>query len=414
MDTAEGSEVARLPRSYLIWLGGALVSQVGDAALYFALGWAASAHGGPAAGLVLSCINLPRTAFLLVGGALGDRLGARLIMITGDGVMFAVAAVLALVSWRWGTPLALLVTAGLIIGTVDAFYLPSSGSMPRQLVEGSALPRALALRQSGSQLVSMIGGPFAGFPAASLTDSISFGVVLAALIAIRSRFTPADSPRRSVLHDSLDGIRVAVRTPVLITVLLLVAGVAGFVIPATSLLVPLITRQQHWTAAVAGTIVGGQAVGVIVMALTVARRGAASRPGLAAALGLATIAAGELVIALSPARFAAVLGAVVMGLGTGTFVCNLAPVLMATTPRSHLARVQSLLVLAQSSALLISNNVLGAVANATSATGAMITCASVVAACALVALLVPTIRHLTTPGVSPPETSPRPQAAENR
>jgi MFS family permease len=421
MDTAEGSEVARLPRSYLIWLGGALVSQVGDAALYFALGWAASAHGGPAAGLVLSCINLPRTAFLLVGGALGDRLGARLIMITGDGVMFAVAAVLALVSWRWGTPLALLVTAGLVIGTVDAFYLPSSGSMPRQLVEGSALPRALALRQSGSQLVSMIGGPiggalvgFAGFPAASLTDSISFGVVLAALIAIRSRFTPADSPRRSVLHDSLDGIRVAVRTPVLITVLLLVAGVAGFVIPATSLLVPLITRQQHWTAAVAGTIVGGQAVGVIVMALTVARRGAASRPGLAAALGLATIAAGELVIALSPARFAAVLGAVVMGLGTGTFVCNLAPVLMATTPRSHLARVQSLLVLAQSSALLISNNVLGAVANATSATGAMITCASVVAACALVALLVPTIRHLTTPGVSPPETSPRPQAAENR
>lgn len=343
MNTARGSEVAHLPRSYLIWLGGALVSQVGDAALYFALGWAASAHGGPAAGLVLSCINLPRTALLLVGGVMGDRLGARLIMITGDDVMFAVAAILAVVSWRWGTPLALLAVAGLVIGTVDAFYLPSSGSMPRRLVEESALPRALALRQSGSQLVSMIGGPiggalvgFAGFAAASLTDSISFGVVLAALIAIRSRFTPADSPRRNVLHDSLDGIRVAVRTPALMTLLLLVAGVAGFVIPVMSLLVPLITRQHHWTAAVAGTIVGGQAVGVIVMALTVARRGAAARPGLAAALGLATIAAGELVIALSPARLTAVLGAVVMGLGTGTFVCNLAPVLMAATPRSHL------------------------------------------------------------------------------
>ena len=110
-------ELTRLPRAYLIWLGGALVSQVGDAALYFALGWAASAHGGAAAGLVLSCINLPRTAFLLVGGAMGDRLGARLIMITGDGVMFAVAAILALVSWRWGTPLALLAMAGLVIGT---------------------------------------------------------------------------------------------------------------------------------------------------------------------------------------------------------------------------------------------------------------------------------------------------------
>jgi hypothetical protein len=41
--------------------------------------------------------------------------------------------------------------------------------------------------------------------------------------------------------------------------------------------------------------------------------------------------------------------------------------------------------------------VLGAVAHATSATGAMITCASIVAVCALVALLVPTIRQLTKP-----------------
>jgi hypothetical protein len=67
--------VARLPRSYLVWLSGAMVSQVGDAALCFALGWAASAHGGQAAGLVLSSIGLPRTVLLLVGGAIGDRLG---------------------------------------------------------------------------------------------------------------------------------------------------------------------------------------------------------------------------------------------------------------------------------------------------------------------------------------------------
>jgi hypothetical protein len=83
-------------------------------------------------------------------------------MITGDSVMLAVAAVLAVASWRWGTPLALLVGTGLIIGTVDAFYLPSSGSMPRQLVGDECLPRALALNQVGSRLVSMIGGPAGG------------------------------------------------------------------------------------------------------------------------------------------------------------------------------------------------------------------------------------------------------------
>lgn len=41
-------------------------------------------------------------------------------MITGDAVMLAVAAILAVASWRWGTPLALLVATGLIIGTVGA------------------------------------------------------------------------------------------------------------------------------------------------------------------------------------------------------------------------------------------------------------------------------------------------------
>lgn len=155
------------------------------------------------------------------------------------------------------------------------------------------MPRALALGQSGSQLVSMIGGPvggavvaFAGFAAASLTDSVSFGVVLIVLIVIRARFAPPTEPRRNILRESADGIRVALKTPGLGAVLLLVAGVAGFVLPATSLLVPLIARQHHWTVTVAGVIVGGQATGVIVVALLVARRGSAPRPGLAAVLGL--------------------------------------------------------------------------------------------------------------------------------
>jgi hypothetical protein len=330
---AESVPATGLPRSYLVWQGGAVVSQVGDAALYFALGWAASAHGGPAAALVLTGINLPRTVLLLAGGAVGDRLGARRVMITGDSVMLAVAAVLAVVSWRWGTPLALLMAAAVIIGTVGAFYSPSSGSMPRQLVDDESLPRALALNGVSSRLVSMTGGPaggalvaLAGFAAASAADSVSFAAVLAALIVIRPRFTPPDAPRRSMLRESADGIRVAVRTP-----------------------------------------------------------------------GLAVIAAGEVLIGLAPARAVAIAGAAAMGLGVATFTCNLAPVLMGTAPRSHLARVQSLLVLAQRAALLIFNNVLGAVAHQASPARAMITCASVISACALAALLMPPIRHARQP-----------------
>jgi MFS family permease len=404
---AESPPATGLPASYLVWQGGAIVSQVGDTALYFALGWAASAHGGPAAALVLTGINLPRTVLLLAGGAVGDRLGARRVMITGDSVMLAVAAILAVVSWRWGTPLALLVAAALIIGTVGAFYSPSSGSMPRQLVDDECLPRALALNGVASRLVTLIGGPaggalvaLAGFAAASAADSVSFAAVLAALIAIRPRFVVPDAPRRSVVRESADGIRVVFQTPDLAALLLLVGGVAGFVIPVTSLLVPLLARQHHWTAAVAGLIVGAQAAAGIVIAVLVIRRGSASRPGLAAALGLAITAAGEVLIAVAPVKAVAIAGAVAMGLGVAAFTCNLAPVLMGTAPRSHLARVQALLVLVQSAALLICNNVLGAVAHAASPAWAMTTCASFVSAGALAALLVPAIRHTRQPRAS--------------
>jgi len=397
---AERAPAVGLPRSFLVWLGGAIVSQVGDAVLYFALGWAASAHGGPAAALVLTGINLPRSVLLLAGGAVGDRLGARRVMIAGDSLMLVIAASLAVASWRWGTPLALLIATALIIGTVSAFYSPSSGSMPRQLVDDESLPRALALNGVSSRLVSMIGGPaggalvaLAGFAAASAADSVSFAAVLAALIAIRPRFTPPDAPRHNIIRESADGVRVAFRTPGLAALLLLVGSVAGFVIPVTSLLVPLLSRQHHWTAAVAGLIVGAQAAAGIAIAILVACRGSASRPGLAAALGLAITATGEVLIGLAPAKAVAVAGAVAMGAGVATFTCNLAPVLMGTAPRSHLARVQALLVLVQSAALLVFNNVLGAVAHVASPTWAMLTCASVISACALAALLVPAIRH---------------------
>lgn len=147
---ASTSPERRLPGTYVVWLAGSLVSQLGDAALYFALGWAASAVDGSAAGLVLSAIALPRTVLLLLGGVVGDRAGARRVMIAGDAVMLIVAVALGVVAFRWGTPLPVLVVAGLVIGIVDAFYLPSLGSMPRRLVADEQLTRAVAVRQSGA------------------------------------------------------------------------------------------------------------------------------------------------------------------------------------------------------------------------------------------------------------------------
>jgi len=400
-----------VPAVYGVWLSAALVSQVGDAALRFALAWAASGIGGLAAGLVMSAVVFPRTLLMLIGGVVGDRVGARRVMITGDAVMLVIAVVLGAVAYRWGTPLLLLVTAALLVGLVDAFYLPSSGSMPRRLVEDEYVSRAVAWRQSGSQLVAMVGAPaggavvaVAGFAAAAWADAATFAVVLAVLVAIRPRYDmPEQAGTESVLQAAADGVRVALRTPGLGPALLLVAGAAGFIIPTTVLLVPLLARQSQWSATSAGLIVGAQGIGVIAATLVAARRGSSHRPGVAAAVGLVVTAAGQCVIAVAQQPWPAIAAAVLVGIGNGVFVCNLAPVMLGTAPRSHLARIQALLGLVQSAALLITANVLGAVAHAASASAAILCCAAVLTGCAVVALLTPTLRHLT----NAPATDPR-------
>ncbi|RKN07046.1 MFS transporter [Streptomyces radicis] len=389
------SGVRRLPRAYRVWLGGALGSLLGDAVLYFALGWAAAAHGGAAAGLVLTSITLPRTALLLVGGALGDRLGARRVMIAGDVAMIAVALSLCLMVWRVGAPLWLLVATGLLIGVVDAFYLPASGSMPRRLVGTELLPKALALRQTGAQLVTMAGGALGGLlvaagglGAAAAFDAVTFAFMLGALMAIRpTRAEPRAPGSSGVLRDAGDGVRVAWRDPVLRAALALTACAAGALLPVVSLLVPLLARDRGWEAGTAGLVVGAQSLGIVCSAGWVARRGGARRPGLAAALGLLVAGCGAGALALAGSSPVAAGGAALLvGLGNGLFAAHLAPLVLASAPDTHLSRLQALMALVQSGALLLMNNVLGGLAQGAGPTAALGASAAILTVAALAAL----------------------------
>ncbi|WP_410652708.1 MFS transporter [Amycolatopsis sp. cmx-4-54] len=392
-----------LPRSYLLWLGGALTSQLGDAVLYFALGWAASVHGGVAAGLVLTSIALPRTLLLLLGGAVGDRVGARRVMIIGDAVMIGVALLLAITTTWIGAPVLLLVVAGLIVGTNDAFYLPSSGSMPRQLVEDELVGRALALRQSGSQLISVIGAPlggvlvaFAGVPAAAWLDAVTFGIVLVVLVRVRPRFAPPPpAQRKHIAREALDGVRIAFTTAGLGPALLLVAGAAGFILPFSSILIPLLAREHAWGATGAGVLVGVQAAGTIVTTLIVSKRGVGTRAGLIAVGGLAAVGLGQFVVGLTGTMPGAVAGVLLMGLASGVFITHLNPVLLKAAPPEYLARVQALLALVQSVTLLITNNAIGTVAHAFRPETAVYGCAAVLLGCAGAGLASGAIRRIT-------------------
>ncbi|MFJ6617407.1 hypothetical protein ACIQOW_07490 [Kitasatospora sp. NPDC091335] len=90
---------------------------------------------------------------------------------------------------------------------------------------------------------------------------------------------------------------------------------------------------------------------------------------------------------------AAVVGSTVTGLGSGLFAGHLGPLVQTGARPSHLSRVQALLTLVQSAALVLSNALLGLLADAAGATLPTLLCALATAGAGFTALATPALRR---------------------
>jgi MFS family permease len=354
-------------RTYYGWLAGSTLSVLGDAALFFALGWAATGIGPQVAALVLTGFTLPRAVLLLLGGVLGDRIGPRRLLLAGSAIVGTCCFMLAAVAGIRGTSAGLLLMTAVVVGTVDAFALPAAGVLPRLFVADDQLPRAMALRTSATQLITLAGGPLsgllvatAGLVGALVLDGATFAAQFLVLFVLRPPYdvNPADRTGRSVVREALDGLRVAAGDPVLRMVLSVVALVAAFVLPVASLCVPLLARSHGWAAGQAGFVVAGNVCGGLVVTILVARFGTFDRAELTGGVGCLLAAVGISGLAWAPSVPMAVGATLAQGVGIGLFTSHLAPVFVRSTPKSHLTRLQSLLSLVQTVPLIVSTNLL--------------------------------------------------------
>jgi predicted MFS family arabinose efflux permease len=138
---------------------------------------------------------------------------------------------------------------------------------------------------------------------------------------------------------------------------------AGLLMPLDALLMPLLARSHGWDAATAGLLVASRSLGVGVIALRILMRGAFPRPGMFAAAGLLVASAGLLGLSVFeplPLAFAA---GVLSGIGVGTFTGHVLPLLMNSVEREYQSRLQSIVVLCQSLALVVMNPILGSLAD---------------------------------------------------
>ncbi|MET7338238.1 MFS transporter [Nonomuraea sp. NPDC005650] len=345
-----------IPFRAKVWLCAAMVSTTGSISFTVALAWAATAHGGAAAGITLTAGILPQASLLLVGGALADRAGPRRVMGFTLCAMTLNSLLLAAAATVFGTQVWLLAAFSLITGLINAFHLPSVTSIMRRLVAPEQLSRALAVQQAGRQVAGFVGAPLGGvltvgfgISGAAIVNASSFVLTLIVLTFVRPPFEPPGKGKSAgLIHEASDGLKLAAKVPLLRIGLSVMAGGAAFIAPITILFVPLLARMRGWSPHEVGWLLGAQDVVFFVVALITSRYGASRRPGIASAAGITITGVGAVILSISPVMPLALTSAALVGLGYGIAAIHLAPLVIQSAPESHTSRISAMITLAQS------------------------------------------------------------------
>ena len=181
-------------RDFRLVFSGESISLLGDQFHFVALAWLTLqlTGSGVALGTVLMTVAIPRALFMLLGGAMSDRISPRSLMLVSNALRTVVVAIIAALVLTGHAQLWQLYVLALIFGTVDAFFHPALNTIVPMLVSERLLSPANALAQIMMQLSGLIGPAIAGVVVATLNtgpafafDAASFAVATVTIWLVR-------------------------------------------------------------------------------------------------------------------------------------------------------------------------------------------------------------------------------------
>ncbi|GAB2539213.1 MFS transporter [Rhodanobacter koreensis] len=150
--------------NFTLLFGGSTISAIGDQFTLVALPWLVlKLTGDPAAlGLVLAAMALPRAAFMLIGGAVVDRMSPRRVLLGARAVNALLVSLLAVLVLAGAIQMWMIYLIALGIGLSTAFAYPAGSAILPQLMEPAQLQPANALFMGMRQLSMIVGPALAG------------------------------------------------------------------------------------------------------------------------------------------------------------------------------------------------------------------------------------------------------------
>lgn len=305
-------------------------------------------------GIAVALDTLSSVVFLLVGGAVADRVARRTLIIASDLLGGCVVAVVAFLSATNQLRIEHVYVARVALGAADAFLRPAYTAIIADIVPTDVLRAGNAARLLGRSVARIagpavggvavaLGGPALAFGINALTFVFSIGTLLLASPARR-----AVASSVSLLRDIREGFSYVFSVGWLWTTTLYFMAVNFAYAGQPGVLTPLLVRDVlAGDAETFGAIMSAYGVGSILASVVVAQL-AIRRPGrvLFAFELLAGVAV--LAIGLLPSSLPVVVSMAIMGMGLSSSTVIWEALLQRHVPERMLGRVASIDLLGNS------------------------------------------------------------------
>ncbi|MGW6979717.1 MFS transporter [Streptomyces sp. NPDC054932] len=402
--------VLRDPAFLRLW-AGTTASGLATWALPFVLGLAVLHRelGAAGLGLVLAARTAGFLVAVAVGGVLADRHPRRAVVLWSALAAAAAAPLLAL---GLGRSLALMTLAAALAGAGQGACRPAFQALTAEVVAADRRQQANAAMTMAVRTSTLAGPTLTALLAAFVdvgTLLLGIGVLwlVAALLPGRGAVprptaAPAESagsaeaaapaPRASLRAEFIDGIREARRHPWFLAGLGALTAVIALGYSATSVALPLISRDRYGTGWVLAAAMTAYTVGALGGALVTARRRPRSQ-GWSAFAGLAAYGFAPLSLMLPVHPVVVIAAYVVAGAGIELFNVPWFTATQREVAPDKLARVSSLDFLLSYGLAPVGLALIAPAIDTFGVTPVLAVCAG---ACFLVpaaAALVPTARH---------------------
>ncbi|NGN62971.1 MFS transporter [Streptomyces sp. A7024] len=391
------------PRNYRLLAAAAVVTGLGASGALIASAFAVLEAGGSAGdvGLVAAARTIPLVVFLLIGGAIADRLPRHRVMVAANVLNCVSQAIFAILVINGTAQLWQMALLSALGGTGQAFFAPAAEGMLLSSVTGDQAGKAFALFRLGVNGANIGGAALGGALVAAIgpgwvlaVDAAAFAVAGALRTFLDVSHIPEREPGPGMLRDLRDGWREVISRPWLWSIVVQFAVVNAVVAAAESVYGPLVARDSLGGAAPWGYALAAFGAGTVGGALLMTRY-KPKRILLAGILSVFPLAlpSAALALPLQPMPLAAVM--FVSGLSVEMFAVTWMMALHQEIPEEKLSRVASYDMLGSLAGIPLATALAGPAMGVLGIDGALWGCSALIVLLTAAVLFIPEVRTLT-------------------